>query len=260
MNEIIKITIGIGDIRTEENTVFSYPFHTHDHYEMTVYEPFEGKICINGTEFETSNGIATLIAPLDFHEIRVKGQSEARYIKISFAADIPKDAPQGISAVIKSIAPDDFERPLFTEISANIKNTAYAQSLIECALNMFFSKGEAISCGKCTNAQMLAKSAARYINNHFREDIKLETVAKGLAIAPQYLSHLFKLNLGVNFSKYLIDVRLRYAEKLIISTDKSLTDICFLSGFGNFSHFSRSFKNEYLASPRDYRKQRKGGR
>ena len=251
MEGMKKFTMGIGDIATVEMEVRTFDIHTHNYYEMTLYEPFEGKICINGRDVETREGVATLIAPLDFHEIKVNEKRGKRCIKISFAADVPKGVGQAFSGVVRGVG--DFEWSLFREIAANVNHAQYAEKLIECAIHMFLAKGEEILLAKHTNGQLISKTVVGYINDHLGEDIDLDTVAKHFGVTPQYLSRVFRLNLGVNFSKYLIDIRLRYAEKLIRAADKSLTEICFLSGFGNYSHFSRSCKSKYSVTPKEYR-------
>ena len=252
MEGIKKFSMSIGEITAEENEVFSYGFHTHDHYEMTLYEPFEGNICINGKNIDTSRGVATLIAPLDFHETTVKEKCGAKFIKIGFASNVAQGKQEHFSSVIKNTDGLRFEMSLFREIASNVKNYEYAERLIECALSIFSFKGERILSADRSSGQLISKAAVEYINNHFTEDISLETAARQLSVSPQYLSHIFKASLNINFSKYLIDIRLRYAEKLVRSSDKTLTEICFLSGFGNFSHFSRSFKEKYDATPREY--------
>lgn len=254
MEGIKKFSMSIGEITAEENEVFSYGFHTHDHYEMTLYEPFEGNICINGKNIDTSRGVATLIAPLDFHETTVKEKCGAKFIKIGFASNVAQENQEHFSSIIKNTGDLCFEISLFKEIAGNIKSCEYAERLIECALSIFSFKGERILSADHSSGQLISKAAIEYINNHFTEDISLDSVAKQLAVSPNYLSQIFKASLNINYSKYLIDIRLRHAEKLMRLSDKTLTEICFLSGFGNFSHFSRSFKEKYAATPREYRK------
>ena len=94
----------------------------------------------------------------------------------------------------------------------------------------------------------------RIINKKYNEDLTLPSVAKLLSITPQHLSNTFKSNVGITFSGYLTAVRLQHAEKLLIDTNESVTDICDMCGYKNFSHFIRSFKKTYGMSPSSYRK------
>ena len=56
-------------------------------------------------------------------------------------------------------------------------------------------------------------------------------------------------------AQWLMQKRLGYALTLLNTTEKSIADIVFESGFENGSHFSRVFKGRFGASPLHYRKQ-----
>ena len=60
-----------------------------------------------------------------------------------------------------------------------------------------------------------------------------------------------------SFNKYLNDIRLKYAYKLIVSTDKAVTDVCFESGFNSQTFFSQIFKEKYKISSKEIRKDKK---
>lgn len=56
--------------------------------------------------------------------------------------------------------------------------------------------------------------------------------------------------------KWLINKRLSHARRLLISTNQSISEISFNSGFENASHFSRIYKEKFLLSPLQFRKRR----
>ena len=72
-----------------------------------------------------------------------------------------------------------------------------------------------------------------------------------------HFSRTFKERMGINFSKYLIRVRIENAENLIRGSDKSIFDISLEVGFNDYSYFSKAFKDAYGLSPKDYRKKTK---
>lgn len=65
----------------------------------------------------------------------------------------------------------------------------------------------------------------------------------------------FKRLFNTSPAKWLIDKRLDYAQLLINTTEKTISEIVFESGFENSSHFSRVFKEKFGASPLHYRKE-----
>lgn len=251
---IVKFQNLCGDIIVESRSVFSYKIHTHTYYEMTLYEPFEGRITINGKDHSINSVTATLISPLDLHEIVVSRPTDAKYIKVGFNADILNGAASDFSMVVTDIKSNDLLFMLFQEIYACCRDRAYTECLICCAFRAILRKGEGVSLINTSKGHKIAISAVKLINEKFNEDISLGSVAAQLSVAPQYLSCVFRQNLGTRFSQYLTNIRLQYAAKLIMNTEKNITEICYEVGYGNFSHFLRSFKKQYGVSPREYRK------
>ena len=66
---------------------------------------------------------------------------------------------------------------------------------------------------------------------------------------------LFKKVTGKTFTHFVNEYRLVHASKLLADTSLSITDVCFESGFNNFSHFNKQFKEFTGKSPSDYRKE-----
>ena len=69
-----------------------------------------------------------------------------------------------------------------------------------------------------------------------------------------HFCRIFKKVTGKTFIQYLNFVRLREAEKLLIMSDKSVSEIAVSVGFQNTSYFSHIFKKEKSVCPMTYRK------
>ena len=94
----------------------------------------------------------------------------------------------------------------------------------------------------------------RYILDNIDMDI---TASKAAEIAEMQLStfsHYFKKRTTKSFIKYVNEIRLGHASRLIAETDLSISDICYRSGFRNLSNFNRQFKRQYGMAPLKYRK------
>lgn len=81
-----------------------------------------------------------------------------------------------------------------------------------------------------------------------------ESTAKALGISKYYLSQLFATKLNSTLMTYLTSKRLDLAQKLLTTTDKSVTDIAFESGFSSSRTFFRCFQNKYHISPYKFKK------
>lgn len=98
------------------------------------------------------------------------------------------------------------------------------------------------------------KEAKAYIDMHYAERITLETVADKVFLNPIYLSNAFKKETGVNFSKYLLDCRLKAAKDFLVKTNYGIQEITELVGYQSQRHFSRVFKKEVGINPTEYRR------
>lgn len=93
-----------------------------------------------------------------------------------------------------------------------------------------------------------------YIINNYHSDITIDDMAKLCHVSYSYFSRLFFKMTGQSFSNYLTTVRLSAAEKLLITTEMSITEISFETGFCNLSYFTRRFTAKNGITPREYRK------
>jgi AraC-like DNA-binding protein len=98
--------------------------------------------------------------------------------------------------------------------------------------------------------------AMRYIDANYNEPLTLEGVADMYRLNPSYFSNKFKAINGVGFKEYHSNVRIIRAEKLLLETDMSITEIADLLNFSDSNHFSKMFKQKYNMSPTEYRKNR----
>lgn len=95
-----------------------------------------------------------------------------------------------------------------------------------------------------------------YVNLNFQNSISLNELSKKMYTSQSTLSRFFKNKMGIYFSDFVNQVRLSYAVKDLIETDKTISKISADCGFATPSMFSKIFQNEYKVSPTIYRKQR----
>jgi AraC-like DNA-binding protein len=93
----------------------------------------------------------------------------------------------------------------------------------------------------------------QYIDGHYLEPIRLNTLSELVSMTPTAFSRFFKLHTGRNLSDYIIDIRLGHATRLLVDSSRSVSEICYESGFNNVSNFNRIFKHKKGCSPKDFR-------
>ena len=94
-----------------------------------------------------------------------------------------------------------------------------------------------------------ATKIMEYINQNISEDLSLDKIAARMFIGKYYMCHLFKMTTGMSITQYILLQRLSLCKNLLLSTDKSVSEIAMLCGFSAFSYFCRAFaKNEGMSA------------
>lgn len=94
----------------------------------------------------------------------------------------------------------------------------------------------------------------RYLQEHLSEDISLSVLAEEFHLSAQYISQLFKSEIGVNFLAYLTNIRMERAKKLLLSTALPIGEISEQLGFGDYRVFTKVFKKSEGVTPSQYRR------
>lgn len=94
----------------------------------------------------------------------------------------------------------------------------------------------------------------RYLQEHLAEDLSLSVLAEEFHLNFQYISQLFKNEIGVNFLSYLTNIRMERAKKLLISTSLSVAEVAEQSGYGDYRVFTKVFKKAEGSTPSQYRR------
>lgn len=102
------------------------------------------------------------------------------------------------------------------------------------------------------------KQAIQYIHKHLNEEITLQLIAREIYCNPTYLSQVFKKEVHMNFSDFLIQARLKRAMLLLATTSLPIGEIAEQVGIPNQSYFSRSFIRFSGMQPSKYRQEFSG--
>lgn len=92
-----------------------------------------------------------------------------------------------------------------------------------------------------------------YLNENFNKEYSLEDVAHVANLSPYHFIRLFKSQTGKTPYDYLLDIKIEKAKELL-KKKHTVTEVCFLCGFNNVSHFTTLFKRKVGAPPSCYKK------
>ncbi|UII29605.1 AraC family transcriptional regulator [Fulvivirga ulvae] len=102
------------------------------------------------------------------------------------------------------------------------------------------------------------RSIINYVSENYNHtDLSLTILQKELGLTESKISSVFKKACGTTFKKYLNQVRLNEAKRLLKQTDRQIMEVAFSVGYGNVSHFNKVFKASEGCAPNEYRKIKK---
>lgn len=164
------------------------------------------------------------------------------------------------NSTYKYILPDNEKYPLFLETLAQLfvalqnsleSSIGYTYVLIHLlkqeGLFEYFLSSEKQKTSKIS-------PILSYLNQNYTENINIPEIAEMFYFTPTYLSRLFKKKCGCTIVEYINNLRMSHAEKLLLTTQKSITEIAYESGFSTPNYFIRLFKKTHFVSPNEFRK------
>lgn len=113
------------------------------------------------------------------------------------------------------------------------------------------SKGIALEVGAQDSDRM--NKVFDFVRENFQHPIPLEQIADLASMTEPSFCRFFKKKSGKHFTQFVNEYRLVHASKLLSEGSTSISEICLMSGFNNFSYFNKSFKRFTGKSPSAYR-------
>ncbi len=134
----------------------------------------------------------------------------------------------------------------------------YAEMATELFLHQQQVKDELtrLDCVKDSTREELYRRlciARSYMHEHFSTEIDLDELSQEACLSKFHFIRLFSQAFGVTPHQYLIRLRLRHAQHLLLTSNLKLTEICQHVGLRDLSSFGRRFKRTFGLSPARYR-------
>ncbi|MEU7905811.1 helix-turn-helix domain-containing protein [Actinoplanes sp. NPDC049118] len=99
-----------------------------------------------------------------------------------------------------------------------------------------------------------ATTMARFVVSHYAERIGVADVAVAVHLHPRYAMRVFRKVTGLTIGRYLEQCRVAEAQRLLITTDDTVTEVAYASGFGSTSRLYASFTAGCGQSPGAFRR------
>ena len=269
-----KDALYIADRRKKE---FAYPIHNHDVYELNFVEHAAGVRRVVGDSVEVIGDYdLVLITGPELEHVWEQYQcksTEVREVTIQFHFGLEEDdffeknpfnhirhmlneARKGLAFPLEAIM------RVYGRLDTMSKITDRFEALIQFLqiLNILSQSEGVRTLATTSYAKVVIEDDSRrvlkvknYINENYMDELKLKTLADIANMSESAFSRFFKLHTGRTLSDYIIDIRLGYATRQLLDTNKTIAEISFNCGYNNLSNFNRIFKRKKGCSPSEFR-------
>lgn len=243
-----------------------YPIeHTHTHWEFLVIISGKTRHTINNQTTIMSRGDACLIRPKDKHRLDPAASNEAfQHITIALSPTLFKNIISPYNnydefnessdpcyfSLNESTLENLVEKILVVQALDRLK---YEQNTILLFHSLVLNYLEYTLNNDATYPDWL-NQFLQYINSptHFNE--KVETLAKHSPYNHSALTRVFKQYMGVSIIKYINQIKMAHAKRLLRTSDLTMLEISFELGYESLSTFNHNFKRAFGIAPTEYRK------
>lgn len=259
-----------------QRTAFSFPIHFHPEYEINyIRKACGGKRIVGDHIAEIGNFELVMVGPNLYHgweNYKNTGDALFQEITIQFPRELFHDellnknilkpihelfqnANRGIAfseETVKMLGPKlqvlsqkrGFDS--FLEFQSLLYDLAISRDQ-KILTNMSFQRQNDFY-----NSERIEK-VYRYVKENFNKKLKLEEAAEMVNMSVISFSRLIKQRTGKSFVDFVNEMRLGFATRLLIESNKSITEVCFKCGFNNISNFNRIFKKRQGCTPSEFR-------
>jgi len=119
--------------------------------------------------------------------------------------------------------------------------------------NALFEFAERVQKGKKLKYSKPINACQNYIFTHLYEDISLSHLAELVQMNQNYISNLFKKEVGISITEYIQQAKVDEAKSLLTFTNHSLTEISTLLNFHDQSYFTKVFKKFAGVTPKQFK-------
>lgn len=259
-----------GDFSCRNALSGRYPlaFGAHLHYHLEMVYMVEGytTCTVDTGEYTIESGDVLLVFPNQVH--RYDPSEKEKYLLFIINPDLLPELSRSFSGaaptspIVRGVGNDPHMHELLMTLSHTDDMPAdYRDAITKGYLLAFF--GELLSRMTFRESSqtdsLTLRSIVSFCAQNYNRELTLSTLEEELHLSKYYISHLFGSKIGTGFNDYINALRVSEACRYLRRTNKSITEISTLVGFGTLRTFNRAFIKQVGMSPSEYRKTAPGG-
>lgn len=246
--------------------------HIHDTIELLYITAGEYTVFLDHVEYKVTAGDLILFCSNSIHRIIAGNASENSYYVIKVKPSMLLDHSVGASFLMRFAVSRSENRCLWTRemlagggilssIDAMIAESEQGGHATELAMRLHLLQ---LLLAILRDGSMMPEEDDRsseeitrliytsivYVRKHFREDLSAAALASKMGVSYSYFSRSFGRIAGKSFKEYLNLTRVNFAEQLLLTTQKSVTEIAAECGYNNVSYFISVYRKMKGTTPR----------
>lgn len=231
------------------------PTSVFDFYDLTFVLAGTLSYIVDGESYILRKNDAIIIKPGQ-QKFRHKITEPVKYVSINFSVFDDSCVPQ--QTFMNNIVTENIYK-LISLFPVEYRATSlrdhnyfqppyYSFAKIKSILNLILL--ELIDIEKIGTNNVNALNIIRYIQSHVYEPITLSSVSSHVQLSKEYVSSIFKREIGKTVSEYITEVKMDQALEMLRNNNLSLLEISKNLGYNNYCYFSKCFKETFNRSPK----------
>lgn len=261
----------LPELKTIYTSMLNFPPHFHSHIEILMVFKGTVNITVDSKPYILTEGDCIIIFPNAIHSYpEVSVDNIALLIicsplfisKFQFSNSLTSKYAVNPLQNQSTMHPDSVYAinalrekgdTMITSEECHLPDAEHTSVLLHLFLSGFLSKlqlKEKID----SSTQELSLKVVRYITDNYRNPLSENDVANFLGVSRFRITNIFTKQLQISFSRFLNELRIEEAKRLLTSTCLSITNISIMCGFNTTRTFNRTFLNLTGEAPREFRK------
>lgn len=223
----------------------------------------------DGRKFPGSPGDTLFVPAGTSHMDFFEPDEELEIFMISFAWDdapaffekVSSDAAKSASEQVRSELAFIFDAIRSDSGAADIDRAVTDCRLLHALALIYRDVATGTSAKKDSESELaavkrrrnLASAAKRYLERHFRENLRLEDLAEELKVSSFHLSRIFSSESEFSLFEYLTELRMNEAKKLLRDGRHTVSDVAQMVGYDNGNYFAKVFRKRIGIPPSHFR-------
>ena len=246
------------------------PLHTHNFYEIFYVNKGKAIHCVNGERIVVSSGACVFIRPWDVHSYDSLNYSEFQMTSVGFTCEEMEEGfrwsqfpPAMITEpglpphiMLNGYEKTEFENKLkgIESHAKGIERKRYFRSVFPFFIYLICNK---IRRAETKQLQVMPSWFSEVVEQMSQPENFVQGLPRLLdciSYSHEYIIRVFRKYLHMTPTEFINLRRINYAMGLVVENKYQITDICYMSGFNNLSHFYTVFKKQTGFTPNEYLK------